>query len=32
MGAPDEVLSSPATPSGMSLHGLVRHLTKVERS
>jgi uncharacterized damage-inducible protein DinB len=32
MGVPDEVLRSPATPSGMSLHGLVAHLTNVERS
>jgi uncharacterized damage-inducible protein DinB len=31
-GAPNQVLSSAATPSGMSLHGLVRHLTNVERS
>ncbi|WP_169515604.1 DinB family protein [Glaciibacter superstes] len=31
-GAPDEVLSSVATATGMSLHGLVRHLTNVERS
>lgn len=31
-GAPEEVLSSAATPSGMSLHGLVCHLTNVERS
>ena len=31
-GASDEVLSSVTTPSGMSLHGLVRHLTNVERS
>lgn len=31
-GAPNEVLGSAATPSGMSLHGLVCHLTNVERS
>jgi uncharacterized damage-inducible protein DinB len=31
-GASDQVLSSAATPSGMGLHGLVRHLTNVERS
>jgi len=31
-GAPNHVLSSVATPSGMGLHGLVRHLTNVERS
>lgn len=31
-GAPDEILSSAKTPSGMSLHGLVCHLTNVERS
>jgi len=31
-GAPNQVLSSAATPSGMSLHGLVCHLTNVERS
>lgn len=31
-GAPDQVLNSAATPSGMGLHGLVRHLTNVERS
>ena len=30
--APDEVLRSPSTPSGMSLPGLVCHLTNVERS
>lgn len=30
--APDHVLTSVATPSGMGLHGLVRHLTNVERS
>ncbi len=30
--APDEVLSAATTPTGMSLHGLVRHLTNVERS
>lgn len=29
---PNQVLGSVATPSGMSLHGLVRHLTNVERS
>lgn len=31
-GASDEILSSVKTPSGMSLQGLVRHLTNVERS
>ena len=31
-GVPDDVLRSAATPSGMGLHGLVRHLTNVERS
>ncbi len=31
-GAADEVLGVPATPSGMSLPGVVRHLTNVERS
>lgn len=31
-GAPNQALNSVATPSGMSLHGLVRHLTNVERS
>ncbi|GAA1486506.1 DinB family protein [Brachybacterium fresconis] len=31
-GTTDQVLNSAATPSGMSLHGLVRHLTNVERS
>ena len=30
--APERILRSPVTPSGMSLHGLVRHLTNVERS
>ena len=30
--APDEVLSAVASPTGMGLHGLVRHLTNVERS
>ena len=30
--APDEVLAAVETPSGMSLPGLVRHLTNVERS
>lgn len=29
---PDQVLASAATPSGMGVHGLVRHLTNVERS
>ena len=29
---PDQILGSVATPSGMGLHGLVRHLTNVERS
>ncbi|MGV8973470.1 MAG: DinB family protein [Rhodoglobus sp.] len=31
-GAPDQVLAEVATPSGMDPHGLVRHLTNVERS
>ena len=31
-GVPDQVLNSAATPSGMGPHGLVRHLTNVERS
>lgn len=31
-GAPNQVLNSVTTPSGMGLHGLVRHLTNVERS
>lgn len=31
-GATEQVLNSAATPSGMGLHGLVRHLTNVERS
>jgi uncharacterized damage-inducible protein DinB len=31
-GVPEEALSSAKTPSGMSLNGLVRHLTNVERS
>ena len=31
-GASDEVLRSVATPSGLTVHGLVRHLTNVERS
>ena len=30
--APDEVLGMATTPTGMSLRGLVRHLTNVERS
>jgi uncharacterized damage-inducible protein DinB len=30
--ASDEVLRAMSTPTGMSLHGLVRHLTNVERS
>jgi len=30
--APEEVLATVTTPTGMSLHGLVRHLTNVERS
>jgi len=30
-GVPDQVLKSAATQSGMGLHGLVRHLTNVER-
>ena len=29
---PDDVLGAVATPTGMGLHGLVRHLTNVERS
>jgi uncharacterized damage-inducible protein DinB len=29
---PDEVLRSVATPTGLTLHGVVRHLTNVERS
>jgi Protein of unknown function (DUF664) len=29
---PDDVLGVVATPTGMGLHGLVRHLTNVERS
>jgi uncharacterized damage-inducible protein DinB len=31
-GVQDRVLRSAATPSGMDLHGIVRHLTNVERS
>jgi len=31
-GASDAVLRSVATPSGLTAHGLVRHLTNVERS
>jgi uncharacterized damage-inducible protein DinB len=31
-GAADQVLRPVATPTGMSLHGLVCHLTNVERS
>ncbi len=31
-GVSEEVLSSARTPSGMSLHGVVCHLTNVERS
>ncbi|WP_051427352.1 DinB family protein [Arthrobacter sp. H20] len=31
-GADDGVLSSVATPTGLTLHGLVRHLENVERS
>lgn len=30
--APERVIRAAATPSGMGLHGLVRHLTNVERS
>jgi uncharacterized damage-inducible protein DinB len=30
--APDEVVDAPTTPTGMSLPGIVRHLTNVERS
>ena len=29
---PDDVLTGVASPTGMTLHGLVRHLTNVERS
>lgn len=31
-GASDDVLRSAATPTGLTLHGLVRHLEHVERS
>ena len=31
-GAPDGVLRAVATPSGLTLHGVVRHLENVERS
>lgn len=31
-GASDDVLRSEATPTGLTLHGLVRHLEHVERS
>ena len=31
-GAPDEVLRSVTTPTGLGAHGVVRHLTNVERS
>lgn len=31
-GAPDDVLRSVSTPTGLTLHGLVRHLEHVERS
>ncbi|MHA7155211.1 DinB family protein [Arthrobacter sp. TMN-50] len=31
-GADDDVLRSVATPTGLTLHGLVRHLENVERS
>lgn len=31
-GADDEVLRSVATPTGLTLHGVVRHLENVERS
>jgi uncharacterized damage-inducible protein DinB len=31
-GAPDDVLRAVATPTGLTLHGLVRHLENVERS
>ncbi|WP_432491343.1 DinB family protein [Kineococcus gypseus] len=31
-GAPEEALRAASTPSGMGPHGLVRHLTNVERS
>jgi len=30
-GASDEVLRSASTPTGLTAHGLVRHLTNVER-
>ncbi len=30
--APDETLASVSTPSGLTLHGIVRHLENVERS
>jgi uncharacterized damage-inducible protein DinB len=30
--APDETLASVRVPSGLTLHGIVRHLTNVERS
>ena len=30
--APDETLASVRAPSGLTLHGIVRHLTNVERS
>jgi len=30
--APDDTLSTARTPSGLTLHGIVRHLTNVERS
>lgn len=30
--APDDVLRAVASPSGLTLHGVVRHLTNVERS
>jgi Protein of unknown function (DUF664) len=31
-GVPDEVLRAVATPTGLTVHGLVRHLEHVERS
>ncbi len=31
-GVPDDVLRSVSTPTGLTLHGLVRHLEHVERS
>jgi hypothetical protein len=31
-GAPDDVLRSVGTPTGLTIHGIVRHLENVERS